>query len=228
MGTSISVDKGGADETEEALPGDAPADNDQATTAATAAAAGEAETATAARRAAEKLEAMAAQEFDGLDEEEEEKRREVARLVAVIPPAIRKRTEAMFKRTDEDGDGVVTETLLLHVLKSVGHTMDRTQVRELIGEAPDVEENDAFTLDETLQLVALVNPQKKSSRMELREVFQRYDFDGDGYISARDLRNAYDEDYTEEQIQDLIQLTDMDGDGKIGFEEFCRMIVMRE
>ena len=228
MGSSLSVEKADA-LPEEQLPGDEVGGAEAAPDAAGVA--GEkAPKVTAAQMAAAALAAKEdeAVHEDGIDEEEEEKRREVLRLVAAMPPAIRKRTEAMFARTDEDKDGVVNETLLLHVLKSVGHTMDRMQVRELIAEAPDIEENDAFTLEETLQLVALINPQKKSSRMELREVFQRYDFDGDGYISARDLRNAYDEDYTEEQINDMIRLTDMDGDGKIGFDEFCRMVTMRE
>lgn len=217
MGGSISVDKRGAeDEAGDggimALPGDeAPGTEYRDPEAAVD---GPAE---AARREAAAAKAS-----------EEDRRQQNERLVATIPPATSKRTERAFKRHDEDGDGIVNETGLLSILRSVGHTMNRMQVRELIAEDPYVEENDAFTLEETLVLVARVNPEKKSSTTELREVFQRYDFDGDGYISARDLRNSYDESYTEDQIADLIALTDTDGDGKIGFEEFVRMITMRE
>ena len=55
---------------------------------------------------------------------------------------------------------------------------------------------------------------------ELREAFKIYDKDGNGLISADELRKVManlGETLTEEQIEEMIKEADVDGDGHINY-----------
>ncbi|MEV0523965.1 EF-hand domain-containing protein [Streptomyces sp. NPDC050439] len=57
-----------------------------------------------------------------------------------------------------------------------------------------------------------------------RKVFDRYDLDGDGQITATEYRQVVaelnGEHLTDEQAQRFIDVLDTDGDGTMSFEEF--------
>ncbi|ANZ20156.1 EF-hand domain-containing protein [Streptomyces noursei] len=57
-----------------------------------------------------------------------------------------------------------------------------------------------------------------------RKVFERYDLDGDGQVTAEEYQKVVAElegsEITEAQAQELIDSLDTDGDRKMSFEEF--------
>ncbi|MBD9735238.1 EF-hand domain-containing protein [Streptomyces sp. H28] len=57
-----------------------------------------------------------------------------------------------------------------------------------------------------------------------RKVFERYDLDGDGQVTAEEYRQVVAElegsQITEAQARELIASLDTDGDGRMSFEEF--------
>ena len=56
---------------------------------------------------------------------------------------------------------------------------------------------------------------------ELRNAFCLFDKDGSGYISSSELKaamNNFDENLTDEEIEEMIREADLDGDGEISFE----------
>jgi Ca2+-binding EF-hand superfamily protein len=58
---------------------------------------------------------------------------------------------------------------------------------------------------------------------ELREAFDKYDSNGDGWIVGAEfdqLLRALDYDISEDECLLAFELTDGDGDGSISFEEF--------
>jgi hypothetical protein len=63
---------------------------------------------------------------------------------------------------------------------------------------------------------------------KLRQVFQVFDQDNSGQISAEELRKILKrymhKDLDEEQIHDMIDRADKDGDGQVNYEEFVRII----
>lgn len=62
---------------------------------------------------------------------------------------------------------------------------------------------------------------------ELRDAFKIFDKHGRGYICASDLRavlQCLGEDLSEEEIEDMIREVDIDGDGRIDFEEFVKAL----
>lgn len=62
---------------------------------------------------------------------------------------------------------------------------------------------------------------------ELREVFEMFDKNGDGYISVTELRHMMAEYGTflnQQEAEQIVQKADVDGDGQLNFEEFCAVI----
>lgn len=72
-------------------------------------------------------------------------------------------------------------------------------------------------------------PKQTSSRSEdvLKEVFRHFDCDGDGRISAFELRSYFGsvgEYISHEEVQGVIDDLDSDGDNLLGFEDFMRLM----
>lgn len=59
---------------------------------------------------------------------------------------------------------------------------------------------------------------------ELREAFRVFDRDGNGYISAAELRHVMTnlgEKLTDEEVDEMIKEADVDGDGIISYDGNC-------
>lgn len=59
------------------------------------------------------------------------------------------------------------------------------------------------------------------SEEEMREAFRVFDKDGNGFISAAELRHVMtnlDEKITEEEVNEMIKEADIDGDGHVNYE----------
>merc|ERR1712146_835142 len=66
---------------------------------------------------------------------------------------------------------------------------------------------------------------------ELVEAFKVSDRDGNGLISAAELRHVMTnlgEKLTDEEVDEMIREADVDGDGHINYEEFVRMMMAKK
>ena len=69
--------------------------------------------------------------------------------------------------------------------------------------------------------------EKVDSEKELKEAFRVFDRNGDGSISAKDLRHIMTnlgEKLTDEEVDEMIREADIDGNGQINYEEFVTMM----
>jgi calmodulin len=65
---------------------------------------------------------------------------------------------------------------------------------------------------------------------ELVEAFKVFDRDGNGLISAAELRHVMTnlgEKLTDDEVDEMIREADIDGDGHINYEEFVRMMMAK-
>ncbi|OLQ16815.1 EF-hand domain pair family protein [Cryptosporidium hominis] len=65
---------------------------------------------------------------------------------------------------------------------------------------------------------------------ELIEAFKVFDRDGNGFISAAELRHVMTnlgEKLSDEEVDEMIREADVDGDGQIMYEEFTKMMLSK-
>lgn len=69
------------------------------------------------------------------------------------------------------------------------------------------------------------------SEEEIREAFRVFDKDGNGFISAAELRHVMTnlgEKLTDEEVDEMIREADIDGDGQVNYEgqfELCLFLI---
>jgi calmodulin len=62
---------------------------------------------------------------------------------------------------------------------------------------------------------------------ELWFAFKKFDLDNSGYITVAELRKILTnigQNFTEAQISNMVASVDRDGDGRLNFQEFCRLM----
>ncbi|KAM4015670.1 calmodulin-like isoform 1-T2 [Anomaloglossus baeobatrachus] len=75
---------------------------------------------------------------------------------------------------------------------------------------------------------SMAKKMKDTDREEdIREAFRMFDEDGDGYLSAAELRHVMihlGEKSTDEEVDEMFREADIDEDGEINYEEFVQMM----
>ncbi|CAK64368.1 unnamed protein product (macronuclear) [Paramecium tetraurelia] len=65
----------------------------------------------------------------------------------------------------------------------------------------------------------------KSSMIRIKQIYDLIDQDNKGYISLEDLKKTFTYGFTGKEVEDLFRLHDLDKDGKLGMEDFIRIIL---
>lgn len=127
-----------------------------------------------------------------------------------------------FNNFDKDGNGHITIAELTAVMKQLGQSPTKKQIKKMI-ESVDLDNSGTIDFEEFLVMVS----QRVNYDEELRNAFDLFDKDGSGYISSAELKlamNNFDENLTDDEIEEMIREADIDGDGEISYEEFADML----
>ena len=129
-------------------------------------------------------------------------------------------------------------------MRSMGQNPTEDEVLNLVIEY-DVNGDGTIDFDEFLEMMRKQAEQQDNSA-ELKEAFKIFDRDGNGYIDAAELKKVWRTrtglDWTEykryfvqvvtlygerlslEEAEELLSEADLDGDGKLDFQEFVKMM----
>lgn len=126
-----------------------------------------------------------------------------------------------FSLFDSDNSGTITTAELGDVMRSLGQNPSEEDLQKMID---DVDQDGDGTIDFPEFLTMLVRSMGDTdSHEEVMEAFRILDHDGNGFISADELRAIMcnlGEELTEDEINEIVQEADIDGDGQIDYEEF--------
>merc|ERR1712167_264903 len=100
-----------------------------------------------------------------------------------------------------------------------GDQLSNEQISEFQDMINEVDQDGSGTIDfpEFLTLMAR-KMQDSDSEEEIKEAFRVFDKDGNGFISAAELRHIMTnlgEKLTDEEVDEMIRESDIDGDGQI-------------
>ncbi|XP_028394760.1 calmodulin-beta-like [Dendronephthya gigantea] len=128
-----------------------------------------------------------------------------------------------FDLFDKNGDGTISVKELREAMQQAGHNAAEEMVEKML-KSHDKDENGVLTIDEFEKFLRKDN---QENHAELKEAFELFDTNGNGYISKEELVQAMKrlgEDLSNEELESMIRNADINKDGQVSFEEFKRMM----
>jgi len=133
-----------------------------------------------------------------------------------------------FSLFDKQSNGTITTKELGTVMRTLGQN---PSPEEIEGFVKEVDSAGKGTLDFAKFLSVMAkNFKDVESEEDLVDAFKVFDRDGNGFISASELRHVManlGEKLTDEEVDEMIREADTDGDGQINYEEFVKMMMAK-
>ncbi|KAI8372044.1 HAD-like domain-containing protein [Choanephora cucurbitarum] len=139
-----------------------------------------------------------------------------------------------FSLYDKKGNSTVSSANLGDLLRGLGQNPTQAEVAELVkdtAKSKGVPETQEFDIDFGTFLSILTRPdgfKPAGTSQEFIQGFQVFDKEGDGYISAGELRYVLTnlgEKLTEDEVNELLKEVEVGKDGRINYVDFVTVIL---
>ena len=131
----------------------------------------------------------------------------------------------VFDLFDSDGNGTINAKELKVAMRALGFEPKKEEIQRMISE---VDVDNSGTIDFQEFLVLMTNKiGEMDTREELLKAFHLFDDDNTGKISLANLKRVaieLGENMTDDELQEMIDEADRDGDGEVNEEEFIRIM----
>jgi len=131
-----------------------------------------------------------------------------------------------FDEFDKDGSGTISTKELLGVMRSMGQNPTEDELLALVMEV-DLNGDGTIDFPEFLEMM-----KQKSSEADqeadLKEAFKIFDRDKDGFIDMKELKkvaNMLGATLSKEEVDEFMREADVDGNGKLDYDEFVKMML---
>ena len=131
-----------------------------------------------------------------------------------------------FALFDKDGNGTISTKELGCIKRAYGHDHTEAELEDMIAEF-DTGGDGTIDFEEFLIMMERKMAETESEQ-DIGETFKVFDKDGNGFISADELRhviNNLGEKLTDDEVEKLIREADIDDDGQINYEEFVTLLM---
>merc|ERR1712072_965989 len=125
-----------------------------------------------------------------------------------------------FDLFDTNGSGTIDTKELQVALRALGFDSKKEKVRKMIAD---------IDFEEFVEMMTGKMGDRDSPE-EILRVFKLFDDDETGKISFRNLKRVareLGENMTDEELQEMINKADLDGDGEVNEEEFMRIMTYK-
>jgi calcium-dependent protein kinase len=160
-----------------------------------------------------------------------ERRLQKATLSYIISQIVTQEEKAemleLFKSLDKDSSGTLNKAELMdgfhHILGDIMEDVE-SEVENIIAQ---VDVNGSGEIDYSEFVLATMNRHKLLSREKLNRAFKAFDMDGNGTISADELKSVLgrQHSYDDQVWAELVREADTNGDGVIDLKEFTAMML---
>ncbi|KER31795.1 hypothetical protein T265_02027 [Opisthorchis viverrini] len=130
-----------------------------------------------------------------------------------------------FDLFDTEKTGSIDVRELKVAMRALGFDPPREEIRKLLSEF-DCDSKGLLLFGRILYMVAL-KMQNRDAKDEILKAFRLFDDDGTGKISFKNLKRVakeLGETLTDEELQEMIDEADRNGDGEVDEEEFLRIM----
>ncbi|KAM0724339.1 Centrin-1 [Formica fusca] len=130
-----------------------------------------------------------------------------------------------FDLFDPDGTGKIATKELKVAIRALGIEPTKEELKRLVTDV-DPDGLGKLSYEEFLNIMTM-KMSEKDSKEEVLRAFRLFDDDDTGKISFKNLKRVaheLGENLTDEEIQEMIDEADKDGDGEISQEEFLRIM----
>ncbi|KAL4237814.1 Calmodulin [Mactra antiquata] len=130
-----------------------------------------------------------------------------------------------FAIFDRDGSGSISAKELVIAMRSLGQNVTDEEVHRMM-EQVDEDGSGELEFDEFVELMQR-NKKDVNSHKAIEEAFKVFDKEGKGSIPReyfRHIMTTMGERLTDEEVDEMLDEADADGDGEIDIQEFTQMI----
>ncbi|XP_076321118.1 uncharacterized protein LOC143230819 [Tachypleus tridentatus] len=130
-----------------------------------------------------------------------------------------------FNLFDPENSGTIDTKELKFALRALGFEPKKEEIKKMIAEV-DKGGIGKIAFDDFLNVMS-TRMAEKDINEEIMKAFQLFDDDNTGKISFKNLKRVakeLGENLTDEELQEMIEEADRDGDGEVNQEEFLRIM----
>ncbi len=133
-----------------------------------------------------------------------------------------------FDIFDVDQSGAISVSELLNAMRSLGFDTKNPAIFKMISDM-DEDGNGEIEFDEFLDMMT-ARISDTNTKEDLERVFKLFDEDRNGEITVENLRRVakeLGEDIPDDELNEIIMRADLDGDGKLSFDDFFAVITKK-
>ncbi|XP_026136080.1 caltractin [Carassius auratus] len=137
----------------------------------------------------------------------------------------RQEIKEAFDLFDTDGSGNIDVKELKVAMRALGFEPKKEEIKKMIADI-DKEGSGVISFNDFLSMMTQ-KMSEKDSKEEILKAFRLFDDDCTGKISFKNLKRVakeLGENLTDEELQEMIDEADRDGDGEINEQEFLRIM----